>query len=460
MYTKQSLNTPLKKTGRSFLHRVFGMHAHINMQEDPYPIKSEIFGIERLEAHAKSLAAAQGIIPAKYNRRGQPLKRRLAENAAFLAAANETVTKASQRGRQLPPAAQWLADNYALIDMQIREISLNLPIGYYTRLPKLANGPFVNLPRVFGITWAFVAHTDSYLQPDFLRRFLLAYQTVSPLTIGELWAVPITLRIVLIENLRRVVSAIIESHISQQTADVLVEQLTYARKNDVTAISAILSKVNPNIITPAFTAQLAHRLRGMDPEKDPVLVWLEQRLEDKNTNIEQGIQEYLQKQGAFNATIRNIITSLRHISESDWTEIFEQVCLVDKVFAEYASFTSADFASRDLYRKAIEDLAFGSNADEIDIAKQAVFFAQNASSTHSADLRQHDPGYYLVMEGRAMLEAHIGFRPKLSRKLAQLFCQSGITGYAIAVLIFAFIFLLGPVWLSLRQNTWFPWVFW
>ncbi|GBR46451.1 cyclic beta 1-2 glucan synthetase [Acetobacter pomorum DSM 11825] len=435
------------------------MHAHINMQEDPYPIKSEIFGIERLEAHAKSLAAAQGIIPAKYNRRGQPLKRRLAENAAFLAAANETVTKASQRGRQLPPAAQWLADNYALIDMQIREISLNLPIGYYTRLPKLANGPFVNLPRVFGITWAFVAHTDSYLQPDFLRRFLLAYQTVSPLTIGELWAVPITLRIVLIENLRRVVSAIIESHISQQTADVLVEQLTYARKNDITAISAILSKVNPNIITPAFTAQLAHRLRGMDPEKDPVLVWLEQRLEDKNTNIEQGIQEYLQKQGAFNATIRNIITSLRHISESDWTEIFEQVCLIDKVFAEYASFTSADFASRDLYRKAIEDLAFGSNADEIDIAKQAVFFAQNASSTHSADLRQHDPGYYLVMEGRAMLEAHIGFRPKLSRKLAQLFCQSGITGYAIAVLIFAFIFLLGPVWLSLRQNTWFPWVF-
>ncbi|WP_339077332.1 glucoamylase family protein [Acetobacter sp. AC2005] len=458
MHTEQLSDTGPKSASRSFLRRLFGGHIHINIQDDLFPIKSEIFGIERLEAHAKSLAVAQAVVPAKHNRRGQPLKRRLAENAALLAAANETVTKASQRGRLLPPAAQWLADNYALIDMQIRETSLDLPSGYYTRLPKLANGPFIGLPRVFGITWAFVAHTDSYLQPDFLRRFLLAYQTVTPLTIGELWAVPITLRIVLIENLRRIVSAIIDSHASQQAADILADQLASARKSDAPALSAILSQIDPRIITPAFTAQLAHRSRGIDPEKDPVLIWLEQRLADKKTNIEQGIQEYLQTQGAFNATIRNIITSLRHIAESDWTETFEQVCLVDTVFAEYASFTCADFASRDLYRKAIEDLAYGSTVDEIDIAKKAVSLAQEAASSNTFDQRKNDPGYYLVMEGRSILEASIGFRPSLTRKLAQTFCQSGITGYAVIVFMLALIFLVGPVWLSFQERAWFPWV--
>ncbi|GCD55969.1 hypothetical protein NBRC3222_1306 [Acetobacter pasteurianus NBRC 3222] len=242
MRTEHPSDTGPKSASRSFLRGLFGGHGPVNIQDDHFPIKSEIFGIERLEAHARSLAVAQAIVPARHNRRGQPLKRRLAENAAVLAAANETVTKASQRGRLLPPAAQWLADNYALIDMQIRETSLDLPSGYYTRLPKLANGPFVGLPRVFGITWAFVAHTDSYLQPDFLRRFLLSYQTVTPLTIGELWAVPITLRIVLIENLRRIVSAIIDSHASQQAADILADQLAAARKNDAPKLSAILSQ--------------------------------------------------------------------------------------------------------------------------------------------------------------------------------------------------------------------------
>ena len=92
-------------------------------------------------------------------------------------------------------------------------------------MPKLASGPFIGYPRVFGIAWAFVAHTDSHFEPETLRRFVRAYQTVQPLTIGELWAVAITLRIVLVENLRRAAHLIVSGRAARQEADDIADRL-------------------------------------------------------------------------------------------------------------------------------------------------------------------------------------------------------------------------------------------
>ena len=117
--------------------------------------------------------------------------------------------KAIDEGRTITPAAEWLVDNYHLVEKQIREIRSDLPPGYYRQLPKLVEGPFAGYPRVFGVAWAFVAHSDSRFDPEALCRFVHAYQQTQPLTIGELWAVAITLRIVLVENLRRLAERIV-----------------------------------------------------------------------------------------------------------------------------------------------------------------------------------------------------------------------------------------------------------
>ena len=116
-----------------------------------------------------------------------------------------------ESGRVITPAAEWLLDNYHLVEEQIREIREDLPSSFYRLLPKLADGPLRGYPRVFGVAWAFVAHTDSRFEPEVLRRFVRAYQGVQPLTIGELWAVAITLRIVLVENLRRAAARIVSN---------------------------------------------------------------------------------------------------------------------------------------------------------------------------------------------------------------------------------------------------------
>src|SRR5450631_4025479 len=180
-------------------------------------IREELFGVERLEAHARSLAAAQPVTGR--TSRSHPLASRLTDNGAALLDAYLAISKAADDGHAITPAAEWLIDNYHLVERQFREVRSDLPSGYYRQLPKLEDGPFAGYPRVMGIAWAFVAHTDSRFETEMLCRYVAAYQEVQPLTIGELWAVSITLRIVLIENLRRLAGRIVDSYSARQDAD-------------------------------------------------------------------------------------------------------------------------------------------------------------------------------------------------------------------------------------------------
>src|SRR5258708_25212243 len=173
------------------------------------PIRAELFSVERLEQHAESLAAAQAITSEPVP--GRPLLPRVLENGRVLVEYYRATARAIKREQTITPAAEWLVDNYFIVEEQLREIRDDLPTGYYRELPKLASGHLQGYPRVFGVAWAFVAHTDSRFEPEVLRRFVAAHQRVQPLTIGELWAVAITLPIVLVENLRRLAERIVLS---------------------------------------------------------------------------------------------------------------------------------------------------------------------------------------------------------------------------------------------------------
>ncbi len=182
------------------IRRSFGRPLSASPWNSREPLREELFSVERLEVHARSLAVAQSVTPKPT--KGRPLARRLSDNGAVLLNAYRKVSQDIDEGRAITPPGEWLVDNYHIVERQIREIHSDLPPGYYRQLPKLADGPFEGYPRVFGVAWAFVAHTDSRFDSEMLIRFVRAYQEVQPLTIGELWAVAITLRIVLVENLQ------------------------------------------------------------------------------------------------------------------------------------------------------------------------------------------------------------------------------------------------------------------
>lgn len=399
---------------------------------DRAPVREELFGVERLEHHGESLAAAQPVTARPPIVR--PLRRRLADNAAALLTAYRASASELEQGRRVVPAAEWLLDNYHVVEEQIREIRDDLPPGYYRQLPKLASGPFAGYPRVFGLAWAFVAHTDSHLDLELLRRFIAAYQRVQPLSIGELWAVAITLRIVLVENLRRLVDQIGQGRAERAEADVLADALL-TPGCAASALATDIARRSPAALSEIFAAQLARRLRDQDPKTNPALNWLDERLQQQGSSVEQAVQHAQQRQGASNVSVRNVITSMRLISAIDWAKLFESVSLVDTRLDADGSFGRMDFPTRNLYRSAIEQLARSAPLSELAIAEQVL--AKARSTAASGILGEHwsEPGYHLIGGGRRAFEAHIGFRSPPSLWLGRLGGPLGILGYVGATLL-------------------------
>src|SRR5881409_1920086 len=204
-------------------HWAFRTSAVVFPSDTDELIRSELFSIEHLEQHAESLAAAQRVTTTP--RSCRRLARRLRENGRVIFDAYRDAEQAVREERAITPADEWLLDNFFVAQEQVRQIRNDLPRGFCRGLPQLAGGPLAGYPRVFGLAWALVAHTDSRFDRQMLVRFVGAYQRVQPLTIGELWAVAITLRIVLIENLRRSAEQIVGARAACLKADALADQL-------------------------------------------------------------------------------------------------------------------------------------------------------------------------------------------------------------------------------------------
>jgi cyclic beta-1,2-glucan glucanotransferase len=427
--------------------RAFGQPSRASPWNSEELLREELFSVERLEQHGRSLAAAQPVSAGRM--RGRSLTARLGDNARVLLAAYRDIATAVHAGRPITPAAEWLLDNYHVIEEQIREIRVDLPPGFYRQLPKFADGPFAGYPRVFTVAWAFVAHTDSRFDPETLRRFVRAYQSVQPLTIGELWAVAITLRVVLVENMRRAAQRIVSSRIARQQADVIADRLLGV--NDQMADPDALVRAQGDAgVPPAFLVQLAQRLRDQDPKETPALVWLEQHLSAQGKTADEVVHEEHQRQGASNVTVRNIITSMRLMSDVDWAEFFESVSLVDDALRSGSDFARLDFGTRNLYRGAIEKLARGSKLTEVQIAQAAVAATQQQDA--SVEARARDPGYHLIAGGRSAFESVIGYRVSIWARAGRFNTTVGALDY-IGGVILASIGVLAASLLTLDASV-------
>jgi cyclic beta-1,2-glucan synthetase len=425
---------------------IFGRNKQGSPWDTETSIREELFSVERLEQHAESLAAAQPVTTTPVLR--QSLASRLKDNEAVLLAAYREIASTVRDGQTTTPAAEWLLDNYHLVEEQIRQARDDLPPRYYRRLPKLADGPFAGYPRVFAIAWAFIAHTDSRFDPDTLTRFARAYQRVQPLTIGELWALTITLRIVLVENLRRAANRIVSSRIARQEANDAADRLLGVNGRTAEPIDIVLKHYEQGTLEATFAVQLVQRLRDQDPRITPALKWLDDRLAALGTTSDEMVYAEQQRQGAASVTVRNIITSMRTASGVDWTELFENVSLVDDTLRAGSNFADLDFPTRNLYRNAIEELGRGSTLTELEIARAALIAAAGGN-----DVRSLDPGYHLIAGGRRRFENTIGFRPSPSSRFLRWGTQIGIRGYIGCVVGIAAVALSAAL-LTLRTGGW------
>ena len=387
------------------------------------PIRGELYSVERLEEYAPVWAESHGI--SRKASRNRLLLRRLEENSRELNAAYRVLADAVHRESTITPAAEWLVDNFHIIEEQLREIKEDLPRKFYYELPKLKTGEMSGLPRIYALAVTLIAHTDSRLDSDTMLRFFGAYQQTAPLTIGELWAVPISLRLCLVENLRRLATRIVEAREERDLADSWADKLLAVSVQNPEAVEPMLKEIR-GPLGRAFFVQLARRLRDQGPEIFPANQWLDINIATEGMTIEQAVQLEHQRQAASQVTVGNIITSMRLISTLDWREFVESLSLVDKFLSQDPAgvYSQMDFSGHDRYRHQIERISKRTGVSEIEIARavskrQPPEVNQNSgavSQTPFASPESH-VGYYLIGAGRPEFEAEFGYCQTLHERI-------------------------------------------
>ncbi|MEA2204781.1 MAG: hypothetical protein QOE77_1557 [Blastocatellia bacterium] len=439
---------------------LFGRLQRPSDAERDDPIYEELYSTERLEQFAGTLAQEHKIA-ANPRRRGLLLQR-LEDNGRKLLAAYHALAEAIRRERTISPAAEWLVDNFHIVEEQVREIREDLPRGYYHELPKLAEGPLKDYPRIYAFAIALIAHTDSRLDTETLRRFITAYQKVSPLSIGELWAVPITLRLALVENLRRLATRIVSSRVEREEADKLADRLLeIARRQPADLVQLLADRMaKRGAIRRAFVVQLTQRLREQDPAVMPVFDWLEERLSRENLSTEQVVQTEHQRQAAAQITVGNIITSMRLLSTLDWQEFFEKVSLIDPLLSEDPAgiYARMDFATRDRYRHVIERISKRTKTSELEIARGALKLAREAEPKDGADDSRNHVGYFLIDEGVPQLETAFAYRARLTEGMRRFVLKHPTPVYlGLVVFLTSLVLSLLVVGAARAGGTW-PWL--
>ncbi|MEK7382136.1 MAG: cyclic beta 1-2 glucan synthetase, partial [Elusimicrobiota bacterium] len=379
------------------------------------PLRSELFSSEQMEQHGKTLASQHRLQPGHAPDR---LLARLSENEAVLSGARSLLVEVVQTDRRITPAAEWLLDNFYLIEEQIRTARRHLPKGYSRELPRLLDGPSAGLPRVYDIALETISHGDGRVDPESLSSFIAAYQTVTALKLGELWAVPIMLRLALIENLRRIGARIAADRMDRNLADHWADRITDVAEKDPKSMILVLADMarsNPPLRS-AFVAEFARRLQGQGPALAMPLTWIEQQLSGCSMTIEQLVQSENQQQAADQVSMSNSIGSLRFLGAMDWRDFVETMSIVEQILLEdpHGTYGKMDFSTRDRYRHVVERLARSGRLSEAENAAAAIKLAAESAlrnnDAHGKDARSSHVGYYLIDKGLAQLEHQAGVR--------------------------------------------------
>jgi cyclic beta-1,2-glucan synthetase len=378
-------------------------HPHPRPGTAELPLRAELFSAEQLSRHAKALAVSHQVVTRHGSNR---LLARLGQNEDILRAFNRA-TLAVGQSRRVTPAAEWLLDNFYLIEEQIQMARRHLPRGYSRELPRLVNGPSAGLPRVYDIVLELISHVDAQIDAGSLDAFIADYQTVVSLKLGELWAIPIMLRLGLIENLQRITTRLCLAREDRDLADSWVDRLQkMAEENPSHLVIVVADMAKSELpLSSSFVAEFCQRLSRHSPVLHLARNWLEQRLGAQGLSIEQLVQLESQQQAADQVSVSHSIASLRFLSAMDWKEFVEARSLVDQILRKDPAgiYGRMDFLTRDRYRHRVEFFARHSRFSEADVARMTVQLADASVLPKGREDRTAHVGFFLIDKGQTVL---------------------------------------------------------
>ena len=385
------------------------------------------------------------------------------ENVSLINVIHKDMSTLAALKEPLTPGSEWLLDNFHLVEEQIRNIRKHLPKGFYRSLPKLSGEAVEGLPRVYNLAQGFVDHSDATVDNEMLAHFVSAYQKITPLTIGELWAIPIMLRLALIKRLRRIVSANLAIIRRNKLAEkILSESLG---SEEITSTQSLLSFAKnielDQIFLTAGAADLLRQMRQRGPQAMLLINWFEERLREVGKDPDQVIRNDQQNQAANQITIGNAVTSLRTLASLDWHIWFERMSPIHALLCRdpVGAYSQCDFSTRDHYRHHIERIARLSKKSELDVAQKAIELAnKNYLNCDSNPLtnqarRQAHIGFFLIDDGRIELERALGATLPPSMRALRWSKRNAFILYMSSLFIFTSVILCALAWFLHQHNA-------
>ena len=377
---------------------IFVIHPEREIEADQNPLQAEPLSTAELKDHAAQLAASHLFRPDTAHDEVLYEQLRICEDV--IESIRSELVDASHMELPISTSAEWILDNAYIVQRHINDVRLNLSKKFYEQLPVLAAEGQKVEPRVYQLSVELIRHTDGRLDRHNITDFLEAYQAIATLTIGELWALPLMLRIALIDSLRQLVEQVSKSLRENEVADYWSNRLLTFSRRDPDQLFSIFNELIAEVPEPSmyFAAQLMGNLYDEETALLLVQSWLERKL---NTELDEIIHQEQSRLASDHTSIGNAITSLRQLALLDWREIFEDQSRVDVVLRSDPAgiYSHMDFDTRDRYRRAVEELAVCAGVAEDHVAKLSVEMA----SDYPEDSLHNHIGYYLVGMGRNQL---------------------------------------------------------
>ncbi len=409
---------------------------------DEPPLRMELFSPDQRRERGRDLG--QEHHTGKERAGAERLLVRLRENEEVIRAVHHRFVDDVSQKIPVISMGEWLMDNFYVIEEQISLAKRHLPKKYLMELPRLANPGKAGLPRVYDLAEHIIAYGDSRITPADLFVIISAYQETIPLNIGELWAVPIMLRLAIIENIRRMAVlarlARDQRELARRWCEELVRVNEQNPKNLVITI-ADMARANLELSRP-FVSEFKRQLQGRGSAMKLPLQWLEQNLNEQERTLDQVVADENHEQATFEISMRNCITSLRALGVTDWNEFVESMSRVEQILRKDPAdvYGKMDFASRDDYRRIVEKLARRGQKGEVEVAAECLALARDAAITREAGNPRAHVGYYLVGRGSAALRKALGCRPALSDLLHNQKPRLTLGLYFGSVLLFTALF--------------------
>ena len=368
------------------------------------PIRSEVFGMERFERHGISLGLTHKVVRERSHR--ESFTPRLQDNIQRLRSVNAYIGSQARTGYDISPAAEWLLENFHLLEAQFKEVDEGLPSNYFKGLPVLVQPPLAGLPRVYGVAWAFVAHTDGAFDESLLVHFLNAYQQSCELRLSELWALPTTLRVVLMENLRRLADRVAANKAARELANRCCDDLEHY---SISLLGELAARMRLRGVEGVFLAQMSRRLQTTLPDsRVMVKTWLQTML----PLLPAVLLQQRAEQAADNLSVSNSVTSLRTIGDADWPEVVMRTNVCTRLLLGNAVFQAEHSMTRETTLHGIEQLAKRSGKPEAHVTETLLDLMAKAPVS---EMEAQVPAYWLGGAGGGALRVALGLPAHLRK---------------------------------------------